>query len=71
MRRLWSRKARASSRAGSAPARKNDLDGVAYQKKIFDVAEGLRRRKYSRDDIKLILGGNFQRALDEIWTTGA
>ncbi len=60
-----------SAAAGSAPARKNDLDGVAYQKKIFDVAEGLRRRKYSRDDIKLILGGNFQRALDEIWTTGA
>jgi len=60
-----------TSPAGSAPARKNDLDGVAYQKKIFDVAEGLLRRRYSRDDIKLILGGNFQRALNEIWSTGA
>jgi membrane dipeptidase len=60
-----------ASPAGSAPARKNDLDGVAYENKIFDVAEGLLRRKYSRDDIKLILGGNFQRALNEIWATGA
>jgi microsomal dipeptidase-like Zn-dependent dipeptidase len=25
------------------------------------------RRKYSREDIALILGGNFQRALSEIW----
>jgi membrane dipeptidase len=60
-----------SAPAGSAPTRKNDLDGVAYEKKIFDVAEGLLRRNYSREDIQLILGGNFQRALDEIWTTGA
>jgi membrane dipeptidase len=57
--------------ARSAPARKNDLDGVAYQKKIFDVTEGLLRRNYSREDIQSILGGNFQRALGEIWTTGA
>jgi membrane dipeptidase len=56
---------------GNANARKNDLDGVAYQKKIFDVTEGLLRRNYAREDIKLILGGNFQRALNEIWTTGA
>jgi membrane dipeptidase len=52
---------------GSAPARRNDLDGIAYQQKIFDLTEGLVRRNYSREDIKLILGGNFQRALNEIW----
>jgi membrane dipeptidase len=49
------------------PVRKNDLDGVAYDKKIFDVTEGLIRRKYSRENIRLILGGNFQRALTQIW----
>jgi membrane dipeptidase len=54
--------------AGSAPARRNDLDGVAYQKKIFDLTEGLFRRRYSRENVQLILGGNFQRALNEIWT---
>jgi membrane dipeptidase len=53
---------------GGPVGRKNDLDGVAYQKKIFDVTEGLFRRHYSREDIKLILGGNFQRALNEIWS---
>jgi len=47
--------------------RRNDLDGIDYQKKIFDLTEGLMRRNYSRANIELILGGNFQRALGEIW----
>jgi membrane dipeptidase len=47
--------------------RKNDLDGVDYQRKIYDLTEGLIRRNYSNRDIQLILGGNFQRALSEIW----
>jgi membrane dipeptidase len=55
-------------RDGRAPAAKADLDGVHYAKKIFDVTEGLIRRKYGRRDIELILGGNFQRVLNEIWT---
>jgi membrane dipeptidase len=50
-----------------APKKKNDLDGVEYARKIFDLTEGLIRRKYSTADIKLILGGNFQRALTSIW----
>jgi membrane dipeptidase len=53
------------------PGRKSDLDGVAYEMKIFDLTEGLLRRGYSRENIKLILGGNFQRALNEIWTSRA
>jgi membrane dipeptidase len=53
--------------AGS-PVRKFDLDGVRYSNKIFDVTEGLVRRKYSRDDIESILGKNFQRALKAIWS---
>jgi membrane dipeptidase len=51
----------------SAPKKKNDLDGLEYSRKIFELTEGLIRRKYSKDDIRLILGGNFQRALSAIW----
>jgi len=47
--------------------KKYDLDGIDYSKKIFDLTEGLVRRKYSDGNIALILGGNFQRALSEIW----
>ena len=50
-----------------ASTRKNDLDGIDYQRKIYDLTEGLLRRNYSRRNIELILGGNFQRALTEIW----
>ena len=49
-----------------APKR-NDLDGMDYARKIFDLTQGLLRRNYSPSDIQLILGGNFQRALTEIW----
>ena len=51
----------------SAPRKKNDLDGLEYSRKIFELTEGLIRRKYSQADIRLILGGNFQRALTAIW----
>lgn len=61
--------------AGSPPAgppiRKNDLDGMAYQKKIFDLVEGLLRRNFSQASIRQILGGNFQRALNNIWLRAA
>ena len=49
------------------PKRKYDLDGIDYAKKIYDLTEGLFRRKYSAADIELILGGNFRRALSDIW----
>ena len=47
--------------------RKYDLDGIDYSKKIFDLTEGLVRRNYSNQNIGLILGGNFQRALSAMW----
>jgi membrane dipeptidase len=47
--------------------RKLDLDGIDYAKKIYDLTEGLFRRNYSSGDIELILGGNFKRALSEVW----
>ena len=49
-------------------SKKNDLDGIDYAKKVYDLTEGLVRRNYSRQNIELILGGNFERALSEIWT---
>jgi len=53
---------------GIRPGEKIDLDGIDYEKKIFDLTEGLVRRGYTDRQIELILGGNFQRALSEIWT---
>jgi len=44
-----------------------DLDRINYRKKIYDLTEGLIRRKYTDRNIELILGGNFQRALCQIW----
>jgi membrane dipeptidase len=49
-------------------ARKFDLDGIDYRKKIYDLTEGLVRRHYSSRNIELILGANFERALSQIWT---
>jgi membrane dipeptidase len=45
-----------------------DLDQLNYRKKIYDLTEGLVRRRYTDRNIELILGGNFQRALCQIWT---
>ncbi|SNT74483.1 membrane dipeptidase [Amphiplicatus metriothermophilus] len=46
---------------------KIDTDGFDHPQKVFDLTEGLVRRGYSDSDIELILGGNFKRALGEIW----
>jgi len=54
-------------RDGALASKKNDLDGLQYARKVFELAEGLVRRKYSKTDIQLILGSNFQRALTDIW----
>jgi membrane dipeptidase len=48
-------------------AKKSDLDGLQYAQKVFELTEGLIRRKYSQSDIEMILGKNFERALSEIW----
>lgn len=50
------------------PKKRWDLDDVDYSQKIYDLTEGLIRRKYSPENIQLILGGNFQRALAAIWS---
>jgi len=47
---------------------KIDVEGLDHPKRMFDLAEGLIRRKYSDADIEGILGGNFARVLKQIWT---
>jgi membrane dipeptidase len=46
---------------------KMDVGGLDQPLRMFDLTEGLVRRGYSNRDIRLILGGNFQRVLGEIW----
>jgi len=45
-----------------------DVRGLTPARRVFDLTEGLIRRGYSDGAIELILGGNFRRALTEIWT---
>jgi membrane dipeptidase len=47
---------------------KLDIEGVDHPKRMYDLTEGLIRRKYSDDNIRAILGGNFRRVLSQIWT---
>ena len=47
---------------------KIDVDGLNHPKRMFDLTEGLIRRKYIDADIRGILGGNFERVLKQIWT---
>jgi membrane dipeptidase len=50
---------------------KIDIDEIAHPKRVYDLTEGLVRRKYADADIRGILGGNFKRVLSEIWTVPA
>jgi len=46
---------------------KIDIEGLDHPKRMFDLTEGLIRRKYSDAEIEGILGGNFIRVLSQIW----
>jgi membrane dipeptidase len=59
---------RASYKGSYAFRDKIDIEGLDHPKRIFDLTEGLIGRGYSDRHIELILGGNFARALKEIWT---
>jgi len=54
-------------RDGPRRPRRSDLDEMDYANKIYELTQGLVRRGYSNHAIALILGGNFQRALQTIW----
>jgi len=47
---------------------KIDIEGLNHPRRMFDLTEGLIRRKYSDNDIEGILGGNFKRVLAQIWS---
>ena len=47
---------------------KIDVEGLNHPRRMFDLTEGLIRRKYSDKDIEAILGGNFKRVLAQLWT---
>jgi membrane dipeptidase len=44
-----------------------DISGLNHPQRIYDLTEGLIRRNYSNKNIRLVLGGNFLRALTQIW----
>jgi membrane dipeptidase len=46
---------------------KLDISGADHPKRMFDLAEGLIRRKYNDADVEGVLGGNFRRVLKAIW----
>jgi membrane dipeptidase len=49
------------------PAGKLTVAGLDHPKRVYDLTEGLIRRKYNDADIGLMLGGNWQRVLASIW----
>ena len=62
------KKLRASYKGSYGFREKIDIEGLNHPKRIFDLTEGLIRRKYGDRDIQSILGGNFARVLSEIWS---
>ncbi|HRH43992.1 MAG TPA: membrane dipeptidase [Pyrinomonadaceae bacterium] len=60
---------RAGYKGSYAFREKIDIEGLNHPKRMFDLTEGLIRRKYTDKDIQGILGGNFMRVLKEIWQT--
>jgi membrane dipeptidase len=46
---------------------KDDIEGVNHPRRMFDLAEGLLRRNYTEEHVRMILGGNFLRVLKQIW----
>lgn len=44
-----------------------DIEGLDHPQKFYDLTDALVRRGYGDADIGAILGGNFRRALGDIW----
>ena len=60
-------KLKAAYKASYAFREKIDIDGFDHPRKVFDLTEELIRRRYSNDNIKGVLGGNFRRLLGATW----
>jgi membrane dipeptidase len=61
------RQLRASYKGSYGFREKIDIEGLDHPKRMFDLTEGLIRRRYSDGEITGILGGNFARVLAGIW----
>jgi membrane dipeptidase len=61
---------RASYKGSYGFREKIDIEGLDHPKRMFELTEGLIRRRYSDAEIQGVLGGNFARVLAEIWTPG-
>jgi membrane dipeptidase len=55
-------------RDAGAAALRHDIAGLNQPARIFELTEGLIRRRYTDEHIRLMLGGNFTRALTQIWS---
>jgi membrane dipeptidase len=44
-----------------------DIPGLNHADRIYELTEGLLRRGHTDAHVSLMLGGNFQRALRQIW----
>jgi membrane dipeptidase len=51
----------------AGPDGKLAVPGLDHAKRVYDLTEGFIRRKYSDADIRLMLGGNWERVLGGIW----
>ena len=58
---------RSRYKSSYAAREKIDIEGLNHPRRMFDLTEGLIRRKYSNSDIQLMLGLNFRRVLSQIW----
>jgi membrane dipeptidase len=65
------RQLRAGYKDSYAFREKIDIEGLDHPKRMFDLTDGLIRRKYSDQEILGVLGGNFQRVLGQIWAPRA
>jgi membrane dipeptidase len=61
---LGGRDARLRRRGVRTPV---DIPGLNHSRRIFDLVEGLVARGYTDRHLELILGGNFQRAVQQIF----
>ena len=43
------------------------IEGLDHPKRVFDLTDGLIRRGFNDDEIRMMLGGNFARVLSELW----
>lgn len=58
---------RASYKGSYGFREKIDVEGLDHPKRMYDLTEGLIRRKYSDQAIEGILGSNFKRVLAQTW----